>query len=195
MSAAPKRRILIIDGHPDPEPARFVHALADAYAAGAAGAHEVRRADIAKLDFPLLRSQTEWKERPLPASLQEAQEAIGWADHIVFLYPMWLGDLPALFKGFLEQVVRPDFAFRYGAGLPEKLLKGKSARIIVTMGMPAFFYRLVYRAHSLKSFRRNILNFVGIKPVRMTVIGAVEGDAGKRQRWLGAIRVLGAKGC
>jgi putative NADPH-quinone reductase len=187
-------RVLIIDGHPDPNPARFVHALADAYGEGAAGVHEVRRVEVAKLDFPLLRTQAEWKEGHLPASLQEAQEAIGWADHLVFLYPMWLGDLPALFKGFLEQVARPDFAFRYGAGLPEKLLAGKSARIVVTMGMPAFFYRLVYRAHSLKSFRRNILNFVGIKPVRMSVIGAVESSAAKRQRWLDEMRQLGARG-
>jgi putative NADPH-quinone reductase len=81
----------------------------------------------------------------------------------------------------LEQVFRPGFAFGSPErrGLPKKLLAGKSARIVVTMGMPAFFYRLYYRAHSLKSLERNILAFVGIKPVRATLLGNVEGRSAK----------------
>jgi putative NADPH-quinone reductase len=110
----------------------------------------------------------------------------------VLLYPMWLGDVPAWFKGFLEQVARPDFAFRYREkGLPEKLLAGRSARVIVTMGMPGFFYRLVYRAHSLKSLERNILRFVGIGPVRHMIVGRVEGSDAYRQERLEAVKALG----
>ena len=186
-------RVAIIDGHPDPDRARFVHALADAYAGGGAeGGHEVRRVEVASLDFPLIRSQHQWEKGEVPAQIAAAQETIAWAEHIVFLYPLWLGDVPALLKGFLEQVARPHFAFRYrDKGLPEKLLAGRSARLIVTMGMPGFFYRLVYRAHSLKSFERNILKFVGIKPVGKTVIGGVAGSAESRTRWLGKVRALG----
>lgn len=184
-------RILLIDGHPDPDRAHFVHALADAYAEGAAG-HEVRRLNVAELDFPLVRSQREWSETAAPPAIEQAQEAILWAEHIVILYPLWLGDVPALLKAFLEQVMRPGFAFAYrGKGLPEKRLKDRSARIIVTMGMPAFFYRLVYRAHTLKSLERNILNFVGIKPVAATVIGQVDAGAEAREKWLEEIRELG----
>ena len=88
------------------------------------------------------------------------------------------GSMPALLKAFLEQVLRPGFAFGAAErrGMPKKLLAGKSARIVVTMGMPAFFYRLYYRAHSLKSLERNILGFVGIKPVRVTLLGNVGFD-------------------
>src|SRR5258706_10141570 len=129
----------MIDGHPDPDRARFVHALADSYAAGAIDAgHEVRRIEVAGLDFPLLRSRTAWESEPPPAAIVEAQQALAWADHIVILYPLWLGDVPALLKGFLEQALRPGFAIDpKGAGLNNGLLRGKSARLVVTMGMPA----------------------------------------------------------
>lgn len=186
-------RILVIDGHPDESPERFVHALANAYAKGAEGHHEVRRLDLASLDFPILRRRTDWQDGPAPAAIASAQESVRWAEHIVILFPLWLGDMPALLKGFFEQVARPGFAFREGRGLPEKLLKGRSARIVVTMGMPGLFYRLVYRAHSMKSLKRNILQFVGIRPVRTSVIGAVEGSAKRRSAWLGTMRKLGRR--
>lgn len=187
-------RIALFDGHPDPDRGHFVHALADAYAEGAAAAgHEVCRITVADLDFPLLRVPKAWKEGALPPALVPAAEALAWAEHLVFLYPLWLGDLPALFKGFLEQLARPGIAF----GPMEKskarqLLKGKSARVVVTMGMPGFWYRLVYRAHSLKSFERNVLKFVGVGPVASTVIGLVEGSAEHRTDALDKMRGFGA---
>ena len=186
-------RVLIIDGHPDPESARFIHALADAYAEGCeAGGHSLRRLRLADMDFPLLRSAQEWMEgEPCPV-IAGAQEDISWAQHVVLLYPLWLGDVPALVKAFLEQVARPGFAHRYREnGLPEKLLAGRSARIVVTMGMPSLFYRLFYFAHSLKSLKRNIFRFVGFAPVRDTIIGAVESDPKARQKHLSAMYDLG----
>lgn len=189
-------RIVIVNGHPDPSPAHFIHAAAAAYEHGAASAHEVRRIDIGLLQFPLIRSQEEWTNGELPAGIREAQEALRWAEHVVLFYPMWLGDVPAVLKGFLEQVMRPNFAFRYREnGFPEKLLAGKSARIVVSMGMPGFAYALFYRAHSLKSLKRNVFNFVGIRPVQHTIIGAVEGSAAKREKWLAEMRKLGAQAC
>lgn len=187
--------IAIIDGHPDPDRGRYVHALADAYAEGAASSgHDVRRIDIAELDFPLLRSQRAWMEEKPVAAIADAQEALRWADHVVLLYPLWLGDVPALLKGFLEQVARPDFAFRYrDGGFPEKLLKGRSVRVVVTMGMPAPFYSLVYRAHSLKSLERNILRFTGFGPIRHSIVGGVGGSASHREKWLGRVRTLGTR--
>jgi putative NADPH-quinone reductase len=93
-------------------------------------------------------------------------------------------------------VMRPGFAIPRSTarGIPKGLLKGRSARIVVTMGMPAFFYRLYYRAHSLKSFRRNILQFCGVAPVRSTIIGMVEGSPESREDWLQRLAVLGVQG-
>jgi putative NADPH-quinone reductase len=107
--------------------------------------------------------------------LRQAQDDISWAQHLVIFFPLWLGDMPALFKGFLEQVARPGFAFGGDRNNPmaKKLLAGRSARVVVTMGMPALLYRVYFRAHSIKSLKRNVLRFVGIRPVRETLIGMV----------------------
>jgi putative NADPH-quinone reductase len=188
-------RVLIVQGHPDAGSPHLCHALAAAYAEGAhQTAGEVRLLDVAKLDFPLLRSQHAWEQEPLPAGLAQAQQDIAWAQHIVFFFPLWLGDMPALLKGFLEQVARPGFAFGAGARTPftAKGLAGRSARLVVTMGMPAFVYRWWFAAHSIRSLRRNVLNFVGIAPVRATLIGAVgQLSPARVQDWLERMRRLG----
>lgn len=190
------RRITLIDGHPDPDPGRFVHALTDTYAAAAlAAGHDVRRIAVAGLAFDLLESRKEWEEGALPPAIAEAQDDIAWAEHLVIFYPLWLGDLPARLKGFFEQVMRPGFAFAPKAkGLPEKRLKGRTAHIVVTMGMPALFYRLYFGAHSLRSLERNILGFVGIAPTERSIVGNVEGDAEHRTKWLEAMTQFGAAG-
>jgi len=173
---AAQRRILIVDAHPDDDPSHFVHAIAARYGTAATEAgHEVRNIVLARIDIPFLTSPDVWAHGEPPARLREAQDDMMWANHLVFVYPLWLGDMPALLKAFLEQVFRPGFAFRHREGaMPEPGLKGRSARIIVTMGMPALVYRGWFGAHSLRSFGRNILHFVGIRPVRYSVIGGVD---------------------
>lgn len=189
------RRIVIIDGHPDTSAARYLHALARAYQNGAEGAgHEVRTIAVGALQFPLLRSSEDFQSRRPPAVIGECQEQLAWANHWVILYPLWLGSMPATLKAFLEQVLRPGFAFAPAAKgrFPRKLLRGKSARVVVTMGMPALFYRWYFRAHSLKSLERNILAFCGVSPVRASLVGMVEdlGDA-RRAAWIRRMQELG----
>ena len=125
------KKITIIQGHPDPVSLHFGHALAESYARGAlAAGHEIKRIEVAQLDFPLLRSQTEWNSGRAPAGLRDAQAAIAWADHLVLIFPLWLGTMPAILKGFLEQVFRPGFALIYeGHRFPQKGLTGKSGRM------------------------------------------------------------------
>jgi len=154
------KRILIIQGHPDPDRARFGYRLAEAYKDSATeNGNEVREAIVADIDFPLLRNKDAFYKGHAPPELVPYQELIRWCDHLVIFYPLWLGTMPALLKGFFEQVIRPDFAFEEAGNnkWPRKLLAGKSARVVVTMGMPGFVYRWFYRAHSLKSLQRNIL--------------------------------------
>lgn len=186
-------RILIIQGHPGSDGQRFGDALADAYEKGArAGGHEVRRLAIAALDFPLLRSSDDWEHGTLPPDIARAQEDLRWAGHVVLLFPLWLGDMPALLKGFLEQVLRPGFAVAEDRSPLHQPLKGRRARVIVTMGMPALFYRLWYGAHAVKSLRRNILHFCGIKPVRIGYFGLVaEKGSARRERFLAAVEQWG----
>jgi len=190
------KKILIVDGHPDPRPERFVHALARAYREGAATAgHELLDIVVSEIDFPFLRTSEDFRAGTPPQSIRTSQELIMRADHLVILFPLWLGSMPAMLKAFLEQVLRPGFAFDEGAAgrVPKKLLTGKSARIVVTMGMPALFYKWFYRAHSLKSLERNILAFCGIRPVRTTLAGMVDGmSVAKRKALLDSMHALGA---
>jgi putative NADPH-quinone reductase len=186
--------IVIIQGHPDNSTQHFCHSLAEAYRQGAENAgHRVENINVAALDFPLLRSKDEWRA-DLPATLAMPVKHIERADHLAMFYPLWLGTMPALLKGFIEQVFRPGVALDDAKEnrWPKKLLHGKSCRIVVTMGMPGFFYRWYYRAHSLKSLERNILKFSGINPVRETICGLVEGVGDeKRQSWLEEMEFLG----
>ncbi len=192
------KRVVIIQGHPDAQSRHFGHSLADEYAKGCEdGGHEVRRIEVAKLDFPLLRTKEEFEKGTPPASIAEAQDAIRWANHLVIIYPLWLGSMPALLKAFLEQILRPGFAFEYqkSGGIAKKLLAGKSARIVITMGMPAFVYRWIFGASDLKSLKRNTLWFCGISPVKTTLIGNIEGiNAKRRMGWLDEMRGLGILG-
>ena len=188
------KRIVIIQGHPDNACRHFGHALADEYAKGAQDAgHETRRIEVARLDFPLLKNKEDFEKGQPPSAIRQAQEAISWAGHIVILYPLWLGSMPASLKAFFEQVLRPGFAFEYQSGtMPKKLLAGRSARIVITMGMPTLIYQWIYFAHSLRSLKRNILGFCGIAPIRSTLIGNIEGMRERqRLRYLDEMRGLG----
>lgn len=190
------KHLLIIQGHPDPDGKRFGHALSAAYAEGARqGEHEVRLIDVAKLDFPILRTKEDFERGAPPESIREAQNAITWADHLVLFFPLWHGTMPALFKAFLEQVFRYGFAIgKPNGAMMGKLLTGKSARIVVTMGMPAFFYRFYFRAHGVKGLKRSILGLSGIKPIKESLIGMVEGSQAAREKWLAKMRVFGSEG-
>ncbi|HXP74223.1 MAG TPA: NAD(P)H-dependent oxidoreductase [Stellaceae bacterium] len=190
------KRIAIIQGHPDAARGHLCHALAEAYASGAkAGGHEVVLINVAEIDFPILRTKEAFETGAVPPALAPSQEAIGRADHLLIVYPLWLGTMPALLKAFLEQVFRPGFAFmiKESGKLWKRPLKGKSTRIVVTMGMPVFFYRWYFGAHGLKSLERSILGFAGIGPIRESLFGMIEqaSDA-KLRAWLATLRRLGA---
>jgi putative NADPH-quinone reductase len=189
------RKVLVINGHPDGDPKRLCAALADAYAEGArGGGHEVATLALAELDVPYLRNQSEFEKGAVPDSLKAAAEAVMRAEHVVFVFPLWLGTMPALLKAFLEQVLRPGVAFEYGEKGPKTLLSGRSARMVVTMGMPAFVYRLYFLSHGVAGLRRSILRFVGFKPVRTTLIGLVTmGSDDKRRKWLARVREFGRR--
>jgi putative NADPH-quinone reductase len=190
------RRITIIQGHPDPVGGHLLHAMSDAYADGARSAgHELRRIEVAQLAFPLLRSQADFESGALPPSLTQAQEDMRWAEHWVILFPLWHGTMPALLKGFLEQILRPGFAMEYKkTGFPKGLLAGRSARVVVTMGMPVWIYRWYFGAYGLRSFERSMLGFAGIKPIRQSLHGLNFADAKRRAGWIEQMRKTGREG-
>lgn len=168
------KKVLIILGHPNKE--TFGGSLANSYKQGAlnSGA-EVKELFLADLSFdPILHLG--YKEiQALEPDLIHAQELIKWAEHIVFIYPIWWGTMPALLKGFLDRVFLPGFAFKYRQNSPfwDKYLTGKSARMIVTMDAPAWYNYWINGNAGPKAMKKATLEFCGINPVKVTTIGSV----------------------
>jgi putative NADPH-quinone reductase len=188
------RTVCVLQGHPHGEGKHLCHAIADAYADGAksAGA-KIKRIDLGAMDIPMLRDPADFGKPPIESVLA-AQQAIKASQHLVVVYPLWLGTMPAVVKAFFEQLCRNKFAIEADAkgGWPRQMLKGKSARVIVTMGMPAAAYKLMFGAHGVRGFESSILGMGGIKPIRETLIGGV-GDLSrnKSEALLARMRKLG----
>lgn len=190
-----KSKIVIVNGHPDSQ--SFCSALSEAYAEGVRSTDaQIRKIELSRLRFePNLkfgyRQRTELEE-----DLIEAQKLISWADHLVFVYPTWWGAMPAILKGFIDRVFLPGFAFKYreNSNLWDKLLTGKSAHLIVTSDTPSWYNRLIYRRAGLLVMKRNILQFCGITPVRITELGPIKPASPElRAKWLEKAKQLGAK--
>lgn len=189
------KKILIIQGHPDNQ--SYCHALADAYQAGAleSGA-EIRHIKTSELVFDLNLAFGYRQRIELEPCLLQAQEDIRWANHIVMVYPVWWGMVPAVLKGFIDRVFLPGFAFRKRPGSLwwDKLLKGRTARIVSTMDQPAWYYRLVYKMPSNQALKKLTLEFCGIRPVKVTNIGPLKNSKeGWRKQWLGRMEAIGKK--
>lgn len=188
-------RILIVNGNPDPSPERLSNGLAQAYADGAkAAGHDVQRIDVGALSFSLLRNAADFALAPKDGDIVAAQASFRWAEHLVFIYPIWFGTIPALFKAFMELVGCGEFlATTRAGGYSQGNLKGRSARVIVTMGMPALLYRLVFGAYGAKSFEKSIVRLSGFSPVRTTYLGDTRISYERCRAWIAQVRSLGKK--
>ena len=188
---APKR-VLIILGHPSSD--SFCAALAEAYAATARSeGHTVRELRLGQLDFDPILHEGYRQVQPLEADLLAAQEAISWAEHLVFAYPIWWGGAPALLKGFVDRAFLPGFAFKYrpGKAFPAQLLLGRTAQLLVTMDTPPWYFRWVYRMPGIHQLRKTTLEFCGVKPVRVASFGPIlDSTEQHRERWLEQAQTL-----
>ena len=186
------KRVLVILGHPSDD--SFCGALADAYveAAKVSGA-EVRQLRLGTIGFDPVLHDGYAKIQPLEPGLLQAQADILWAEHLVFVYPIWWGGIPALMKGFFDRVLLPGFAFKYreGKAFPDKLLKGRTAHLLVTMDTPPWYYKWVYCMPGLHQMRKTTLAFCGIKPIRTLTFGPLLGSGlSQRDAWLKQTRHL-----
>ncbi len=189
-------RIAIIVGHSQRQ--TLCEALAEAYRRGAeAAGHDAKLFVLSQMSFDPILHEGYRREQPLEPDLQRAYDALCASEHWVFVFPLWLGDMPAILKGFLERVLQPDLIRRHGTehAMNWRLFENKSARLVMTMGMPVSIYRFWYRPHALKLFRNNILHFIGVRPVRETLFGMVaDVSLDRRGRWLKEVETLGKAG-
>lgn len=195
INPTPPKRILIILGHPAER--SLSAAMAEQYQMGAqeSGA-DVRFLRVGALQFdPVLRAGYN-APQPLEEDLVAAQQDIAWAQHLVFVYPIWWGAMPALLKGFIDRVFLPGFAFKYrrDSAWWDRLLAGRSARLITLMDTPPWYFRWFFRMPGHHQMRRTILEFAGIKPVRISSFGAVRtADKTQRAAWLDSVYRLGLR--
>jgi NAD(P)H dehydrogenase (quinone) len=189
-------KIMLVLGHPQRQNT-FCEALSDAYAEGArAAGHEVSLFVLAGMDFDPILREGYHQEQPLEPDLKKAYAALVACDHVVMVFPLWCGDMPALLKGFIERLLQPDLVRRWNTvnAMDWHIFENKTARIVMTMMMPVSIYRWWYGGHALKLLKRNILQFIGIAPVRHTLYGMVStSKPEQRDRWLAEMRELGGK--
>ncbi|HEU4496139.1 MAG TPA: NAD(P)H-dependent oxidoreductase, partial [Flavobacterium sp.] len=169
----------------------------DAYGEGAAQKNAVcQTVYLSETHFNLNLSEG-YKNReamPLEPDLQQLQQKILWADHVVLAYPTWWGSMPALAKGFIDRVFLPGFAFRHhkGKNFPEKLLKGKSIRLLVTMDAPKWWFYFAYRAAQYKILKDVVFGYVGFHPVKFSTFGSMrKSTLSHRMNWLKKTEHLG----
>lgn len=189
------KNILLILGHPSEN--SFCNALLDAYRKGveSAGAN-TQTIYISKLNFDvnLADGYKTGETMQLEDDLRMAQQQIQWADHVVMAYPNWWGFMPALAKGFIDRVLLPGFAFKHQSGkvFPEKLLKGKSMRLLVTMDTPKWWFYLIYRASQYQILKSIVFGYVGFDPIRFSTFGFIRKSTEKlRNSWLKKVEQLG----
>lgn len=189
------KKILLINGHPNKDSFNFGIAAAYRKGAESSGA-EIKEIVIAALDFnPNLQFGYQ-KRTELEPDLLDAREKIQWADHLVWIHPVWWGGLPAITKGFIDRLFLPGFAFQYRENSPfwDKLLKGKTAHIITTLDQPALFYRIVFRRPSVNQLKRSVLQFCGVRPVKVSYIGIIRNSTKEmREKWLEKVENWGRK--
>ena len=189
------KKILVINGNPDKD--SMCAKFAESYKNGAeSSGADCKLVNLIDLQFDLILHFGYRKRTELEPDLVQVQKDILEANHLVFVYPTWWSTYPALLKGFIDRVFLPKFAFKYRENslLWDKLLTGKSARLIVTMDTPKWYYWLVYKSPGHNSLKKGILEFCGIKPVKISAFGPVKtSDESKRQQWMKKVEALGQK--
>lgn len=189
------KKIAIINGHPNRDSFNF--GVAKAYRAGAieTGA-EVKEIVIKDLNFnPNLKFGYQ-KRMELEPDLLKAWEIIQWADHLVWVHPVWWGGFPAVMKGFIDRLFLPGMAYKYRENSVwwDKLLKGKTAHILTTLDQPGWYYRLFFGRPSVNQLKKSILEYCGVKPVKVTYIGIIRNSKEEeRDHWLKKVKALGKK--
>lgn len=187
------KHILIINGHPDKE--SYNTALAKSYYEGTLKTNAI--ANLIHLSDLKFSPNLEFgyrKRSPLEPDLEQAINAIKEADHIVWVFPVWWYGYPALLKGFIDRTFLPEITFKpiEGKPIPEKLLKGKTSRIIVTADTPKWYDYLIMKRPAINQFKKGTLEFCGIKPVKVSYIAPIKNSSQIfRENWLKKVLDLG----
>jgi len=186
------KRVLVLAANP--KGSSFVNYLAETYANAAEENNEVQLLKISEMEFSLDLSEGYAEEHFMEESLKSFQASLEWCEHLVIFTPIWWGSLPAKLKGLIDRTFLPGFAFQYEKGklIPKKLLKGKTARLVMTMDTPPWYYSLIQGAPAIKQLKITTLKFVGFNSVKSKMIGPIISSTKEsRLRWVAEVSKLG----
>ena len=187
------KSIVIINGHPNKQ--SFNHALSAAYLEGASSTTAtISQINIADLTFNPSLEFGYSQRMELEPDLQESIDKIKKADHIVWVYPTWWAGFPSSMKGFIDRAFLPGIMFQpvEGKPFPKQLLKGKTARIIVTSDTPRWYDYLVLKSPGLNQLKKGVLGFCGVKSIKVTYVGPLkDSDDTYRKKYLKKVQELG----
>ncbi|MFN8393897.1 MAG: NAD(P)H-dependent oxidoreductase [Bacteroidia bacterium] len=190
------KKILVLLGHPNNS--SLCAALASAYVEGATAAGaEVRVHKIGDMNFDPSLHLGYGAKQALEPDLERFQTDLKWSEHVVMVFPLWWGTMPGAMKGLIDRTFLPGVTFKYKEGSPfqDKLLAGRTGRVVMTMDSPNFWYKLVLGRPLTKAIKRQILGFCGIKPLKFTYFGNVRGSKPEgRSAWIEQMRSLGKAG-
>ncbi len=185
-------KILVLNANPNDT--SFCNELAVQYSEGAkAGGHETELVNLYDLNFDPILHKGYSQPQELEPDLVKQQELIKWCEHLVIVTPVWWINSPALLKGFFDRVLLPGYGFRFtGPGRWDKLLAGRSARVIYTQGAPCWYAALFYGDSFWKTISKGTLGFCGFHPIKRTCFGMVaDVSEEKRKQWLDKVYSIG----
>jgi NAD(P)H dehydrogenase (quinone) len=165
------KKIFILLGHPDVDSLNGT--LAAEYERGATEAgHEVRRMNIGEMQFDPILHHGYRVIQPYEPDIVAFQENVKWTDHFVIFYPSWWSTMPALLKGLIDRAWMPGFAYKFtnGGYMWKKLMKGKSASMIITSDTAPIIQRIIF-GDTTNELRKGILWFSGFSPIYVHKFG------------------------
>ncbi|MCF6319373.1 MAG: NAD(P)H-dependent oxidoreductase [Proteobacteria bacterium] len=189
-----RKKILVINGNPKPK--SYCHELSNNYTTSSSKNNDVRFVSLSELDFEINLTDGYTGNQKMEPDLIDFQQSLLWSDHVVFVFPVWWGGMPAKLKGLIDRTFLPNFAFKYegNKSLPEKLLQDRTAEVILTMDTPPFYYRWFQGNPVYKQLKHLTLEFCGFKQISATYIGPVKGSTqAQRDKWGSLVSKMASK--
>lgn len=110
-------KILIIYTHPNHQ--SFNGAILKQVQNNLSKTHTVKTLDLYAEQFdPVLQFDENHRRRDLDkvAEMEQYRDLVTWADHLIFIFPIWWSGMPAILKGFIDRVFVSGFAYSYKNG-------------------------------------------------------------------------------
>lgn len=141
--------------------------------------------DLYALSYdPVLKASEHYTSgnREISGDTKKYQDLIAESNYIIFIFPVWWGQMPAILKGFIDRVLTPGFAYKFkkligSIYVPDGFFKDKRTVLFITSGTPRWQYLIGVSASPVRVIKKMILNVIGIKYKIYVLCGAQKFDA------------------